>query len=62
VSGKPWTEQYILPQVIGQYIEANTEYAVEYEEGLGEVAILTPALEKAILMWVNNRNWTAIIL
>lgn len=46
VSGKPWTEQFILPQIIGQYIEANTEYDVEYEEGLGEVAILTPALEK----------------
>jgi glycine betaine/choline ABC-type transport system substrate-binding protein len=46
VSGKPWTEQFILPQIIGQYIEANTDYTVEYEEGLGEVAILTPALEK----------------
>jgi glycine betaine/choline ABC-type transport system substrate-binding protein len=46
VSGKPWTEQFILPQIIGQYIEGNTDYEVEYEEGLGEVAILTPALEK----------------
>lgn len=46
VSGKPWTEQLILPQIIGQYIEANTDYSVEYEDGLGEVAILTPAIEK----------------
>jgi len=46
VSGKPWTEQLILPQIIGQYIEANTDYTVEYEDGLGEVAILTPAIEK----------------
>jgi osmoprotectant transport system substrate-binding protein len=46
IGGKPWTEQYILPQLLGQYIEANSEYEVEYEEGLGEVAILTPALEQ----------------
>lgn len=46
IGGKPWTEQYILPHILGQYIEANSEYTVEYEEGLGEVAILTPALEQ----------------
>ena len=46
IGGKPWTEQYILPHILGQYIEANSEYTVEYEDGLGEVAILTPALEK----------------
>lgn len=46
IGGKPWTEQYILPHILGQYIEANSDYTVEYEEGLGEVAILTPALEK----------------
>ena len=46
IGGKPWTEQYILPHLVGQYIEANSEYTVEYEEGLGEVAILTPALEQ----------------
>ncbi|MDQ0429643.1 glycine betaine/choline ABC-type transport system substrate-binding protein [Planomicrobium stackebrandtii] len=45
IGGKPWTEQYILPHILGQYIEANSEYTVEYEDGLGEVAILTPALE-----------------
>lgn len=46
IGGKPWTEQYILPHILGQYIEANSEYTVEYEDGLGEVAILTPALKK----------------
>ena len=46
IGGKPWTEQYILPHILGQYIEANSEYTVEYEDGLGEVSILTPALEK----------------
>ncbi|QBP39975.1 ABC transporter substrate-binding protein [Paenisporosarcina antarctica] len=45
-SGKLFTEQFILPQLLGQYVEAKTDYAVEYKAGLGEVAILTPALEK----------------
>lgn len=47
ISGKPWTEQYILPQILGQYIEDRTDYQVEYKEGLGEVAIMTPALEQS---------------
>lgn len=46
ISGKPWTEQFILPHVLGQYIEAETDYKVAYKDGLGEVAIMTPALEK----------------
>lgn len=46
IGGKPWTEQYILPHILGKYIEAHSDYTVEYEEGLGEVAILTPALEQ----------------
>lgn len=45
IGGKPWTEQYILPHILGQYIEGNSDYTVEYQEGLGEVSILTPALE-----------------
>ncbi|WP_027965088.1 glycine betaine ABC transporter substrate-binding protein [Halalkalibacillus halophilus] len=45
VSGKNWTEQYILTYIIGEYIQENSDYDVQYEEGLGEVAILTPALE-----------------
>lgn len=46
ISGKPWTEQFILPYVLGIYIEDQTDYDVTYKEGLGEVAILTPAIEK----------------
>lgn len=46
ISGKQFTEQFILPQILGQYVESKTDYDVEYKEGLGEVAILTPALEK----------------
>ena len=45
VSGKNWTEQYILSQLLAIYIEENTEYTVDLQDGLGEVAILTPALE-----------------
>lgn len=45
IGGKPWTEQYILPQIIGQYIEANSTYKVSYKEGLGATGILTPALQ-----------------
>ncbi len=47
ISGKPWTEQYILPYLIGYVIEEHTDYHVTYKEGLGEVAILTPAIDKA---------------
>lgn len=46
ISGKPWTEQFILPYVLGLYIESETDYKVAYKDGLGEVAIMTPALEK----------------
>lgn len=46
ISGKPWTEQYILPHIIGQLIEEETDYKVSYKDGLGEVAILTPAIDK----------------
>lgn len=46
ISGKPWTEQFILPHVLGIYIEEKTDYDVKYEDGLGEVAIMTPAIEK----------------
>ncbi len=46
ISGKPWTEQFILPHLLGLYIEEKTDYKVTYQEGLGEVAIMTPALEK----------------
>ncbi|WP_456271227.1 glycine betaine ABC transporter substrate-binding protein [Bacillus sp. AK031] len=46
VSGKMWTEQYILTEMLAQVIEENTDLNVEREEGLGEVSILTPAIEK----------------
>ncbi len=46
IGGKPWTEQYILPQIIGQYLEETTEFQIEYEEGLGEVSVLTPAIDR----------------
>ncbi len=46
ISGKPWTEQFILPYILGSIIEEHTDYKVTYKESLGEVAILTPALEK----------------
>lgn len=45
IGGKPWTEQYILPQIVGQYIEANSDLKVEYKEGLGSTGILHPALQ-----------------
>lgn len=46
ISGKPWTEQFILPYILGLYIEDKTDYKVTYKEGLGEVSIMTPAIEK----------------
>jgi len=45
-SGKQFTEQFLLPQILGQYVESKTDYEVEYKDGLGEVAILTPAIEQ----------------
>ncbi|RIW38373.1 glycine/betaine ABC transporter substrate-binding protein [Bacillus salacetis] len=46
VSGKMWTEQYILTEMLALVIEEKTDLNVEREEALGEVSILTPALEK----------------
>lgn len=46
IGGKPWTEQIILPHILGIYIEAKTDIKVKYEESLGEVSIMTPAIEK----------------
>ena len=45
IGGKPWTEQYILPQILGQYIEEKSDLTVEYKEGLGSTGILHPALQ-----------------
>lgn len=46
ISGKMWTEQYILPHILAEYIKDQTDYPVEVKDGLGEVAILTPAIDK----------------
>jgi osmoprotectant transport system substrate-binding protein len=46
VSGKMWTEQYILTHMIAELLMEKTDLTVEVKEGLGEVSILTPALEK----------------
>lgn len=46
ISGKDFTEQLILPNILEQYIEHHSDYEVELNEGLGEVGILTPALEQ----------------
>ncbi|WP_242057315.1 glycine betaine ABC transporter substrate-binding protein [Guptibacillus hwajinpoensis] len=44
ISGKPWTEQYILPHLLAEYIKANSDYEVEVDAGVGEVNILQQAL------------------
>ena len=44
ISGKPWTEQYILPYILAEYIKANSDYEVEVDAGVGEVNILQQAL------------------
>ncbi|RXZ00267.1 glycine betaine ABC transporter substrate-binding protein [Fictibacillus sp. S7] len=46
ISGKKWTEQYILPYVIAEYVEDKTDYKMDVGEGLGETAILTQAIKK----------------
>lgn len=44
ISGKPWTEQYILPHIIGEYIKAKSDYEVEVDEAIGEVNVIHQAL------------------
>ncbi|WP_406687040.1 glycine betaine ABC transporter substrate-binding protein [Rossellomorea vietnamensis] len=46
VSGKMWTEQFILTQMMAELLKEKTDLDIKVEEGLGEVSILTPALEK----------------
>src|SRR5690625_7014886 len=60
ISGKPWTEQFILPYLLGYVIEEKTDYDVTYKESLGEVAILTPALDKGeIDLYVRSEEHTS---
>ncbi|MBY6037951.1 ABC transporter permease subunit [Fictibacillus nanhaiensis] len=45
ISGKKWTEQYILPHIMAEYIKEKTDYPVVIKEGIGETPILTEALK-----------------
>jgi osmoprotectant transport system permease protein len=46
IAGKKWTEQYILPYIIAEYVKDKTNYHVKVEEGLGETPILNGAIQK----------------
>lgn len=46
IAGKKWTEQYILPYIVAEYVKEKTDYKVKVEEGLGETPILTEAIKK----------------
>lgn len=46
VSGKDWTEQWILTHLLAETIKANTDLVVEVKEGLGSETVLTEALKK----------------
>lgn len=46
VSGKDWTEQWILAHIYGEYLKAHTELDVEVKEGLGSETVLTEAMKK----------------
>lgn len=46
IAGKKWTEQYILPYIVAEYVKEKTDYKVKVEDGLGETPILTEAIKK----------------
>jgi osmoprotectant transport system permease protein len=46
ITGKKWTEQYILPYVISEYVKDKTDYPVIVKEAIGETPILTEAIKK----------------
>ncbi|RFU66581.1 glycine betaine ABC transporter substrate-binding protein [Peribacillus glennii] len=46
IAGKKWTEQYILPHIISEYVKDQTDYNVTVQEGLGETPIMTQAIRK----------------
>ncbi|PTM56539.1 glycine betaine ABC transporter substrate-binding protein [Desmospora activa] len=46
VSGKDWTEQWILAHIYGEYLKAHTDLDVEVKEGLGSETVLTEAMKK----------------
>ncbi|WP_409304445.1 glycine betaine ABC transporter substrate-binding protein [Peribacillus sp. SCS-155] len=43
VAGKKFTEQYILPYVLSEYVKEMTDYNVTVQEGLGETPMMTQA-------------------
>ncbi|MBN2910334.1 glycine/betaine ABC transporter substrate-binding protein [Polycladomyces sp. WAk] len=46
ISGKNWTEQWILAHILGEYLKAHTDMNVQVREGLGTEAILVQALKQ----------------
>ncbi|MFC0189801.1 glycine betaine ABC transporter substrate-binding protein [Fictibacillus aquaticus] len=46
ITGKKWTEQYILPYIISEYVQDKTDYPVTVKEAIGETPILTEAIKK----------------
>ncbi|MFG6496689.1 glycine betaine ABC transporter substrate-binding protein [Fictibacillus sp. UD] len=46
ITGKKWTEQYILPYLISEYVKDKTDYPVVVKEAIGETPILTEAIKK----------------
>ncbi|HEX7065825.1 MAG TPA: glycine betaine ABC transporter substrate-binding protein [Bacillales bacterium] len=44
ISGKPWTEQRILPYILADYIKAKTDIPVTVDEGVGETNVLQQAI------------------
>lgn len=46
ISGKDWTEQWILTHIYGEYLKAHTDLDVEVKEGLGSETVLTEAMKK----------------
>ncbi|EIT85830.1 glycine betaine/L-proline ABC transporter permease/glycine betaine/L-proline-binding protein [Fictibacillus macauensis ZFHKF-1] len=46
ISGKKWTEQYILPYVVAEYVKEKTNYDVKVKDGIGDTPILTQALKR----------------
>lgn len=46
ISGKKFTEQYILTHILAEYLKANTDLEVEVEEGLGGTFVLQEAMKK----------------
>ncbi|HET7626873.1 MAG TPA: glycine betaine ABC transporter substrate-binding protein [Bacillales bacterium] len=44
ISGKPWTEQRILPYILADYIKAKTDYPVKVHANVGETNVLHEAI------------------